>query len=562
MILAVLVAALGYLDLAEIAVKAYDDAHMEAYVREAETVGVQEHGFPRLASNLGRLVAAGRMTEKKPILERMMTVACACARKGRMPPKSGGNEFSVRELVSAVMALEKAGTFPAEKIASWKSDLAAVDAYGCYTSAKYELNASTGRNWPLFGAASEQARIHYGLGGDKKFVEDWVSDQLRHFDRNGMYRDPHEPSVYDFIGRLCYMQILHFGYDGPCRAKVEEALIASAEPTLAMLSACGEIPFGGRSNQFLHNNTMYAAVAEWYAAFFAKRGDAMTAARFRSAAARAIAALEPWVKDSQVFHVKNRFPKPETNGARNVDQKWFGCEGYAYFDKYMVTMGSWAALADEFAEAHPPPEASVKVDPGVFETSPAFHWVFMTAGGYSAQFDYAANPQYDCDGLGRIHRRGAPPQICLSTPCVKNPRYWIEETNLVDLAIAPVLPGKLEFVKSESLADRAVTEWKVGDQVWRCTLSADGMEMELSGPDAVALSLPVFEFDGEEHATVCREERRVSIAYRGWRCAYETDGALAATGLSAENRNGRYLRFEARGRRALKVRVEIVREER
>ena len=75
MIAAVLVAALGYLDLAEIAVRAYDDAHMEAYVREAEMVGVQEHGFPRLAANLGRLVARGRLTERKPILERMLTVA-------------------------------------------------------------------------------------------------------------------------------------------------------------------------------------------------------------------------------------------------------------------------------------------------------------------------------------------------------------------------------------------------------------------------------------------------------------------------------------------------------
>ena len=531
-------------------------------MREAETVGVQEHGFPRLASNLGRLVAAGRMTEKKPMLERMLTVACACAKEGQMPPKSGGNEFSVRELVSAVVALEKAGAFPPEKIADWKADLAAVDAGRCYTSSHYPFGDPVGHNWPLFGAASEQARIHYGLGGDPKFVEDWVSDQLRHFDRNGMYRDPHEPSVYEFIGRLCYMQILHFGYDGPCRAKVEEELIASAEPTLAMLSVCGEIPFGGRSNQFLHNNTMYAAVAEWYAAFFAKRGDAETATRFRSAAARAVAALEPWVRGGKVFHVKNRFPKPETNGARNVDQKWFGCERYAYFDKYMVTMGTWAVLADEFAEAQPLPEAPATENPGVFETSPVFHWVFMRAGGYSAQFDFAANPHYDCNGLGRVHRLGAPPQICLSTPCVKKPSYWIVATNLADLAIAPVTPGKLELVKSESLADRTVTEWKVGDQLWRCVLSASGMEMELSGPGEVALSLPVFEFDGEAHATICREERRVSTVYRGWRCAYETDGALAATGLSAENRNGRYLGFEARGKRALKVRVEIVREER
>ena len=248
MIFAVLVAALGYLDLAEIAVEAYDGARMEEYVREAETAGVQEHGFPRLASNLGRLVAAGRMTEKKPLLERMLTVACACAKKGKMPPRSGGNEFSVRELVSAVVALEKAGSFPPERIAAWKADLAAVEAGRCYTSAGRGFGGPLGHNWPLFGAASEQARIHYGLGGDKTFVEGWVADQLRHFDRNGMYRDPHEPSVYDFIGRLCYMQILHFGYDGPCRAKVEEELIASAELIIVMFFVCGEILFGGCLN--------------------------------------------------------------------------------------------------------------------------------------------------------------------------------------------------------------------------------------------------------------------------------------------------------------------------
>ena len=560
MICAVLVAALGYLDLAEIAVGAYDDARMEAYVREAETVGVQEHGFPRLAANLAVLVARGRLPEKKPLLARMMTAACRGARKGRMPPKSGGNEFSVRELVSAVLALEKAGAFPSETTAGWKADLAAVEANRCYQSPEwYKLGDSVGHNWPLFGAASEQARLRNGLGGDAKFVEDWVADQLRHFDAKGMYRDPHEPAAYDFIGRLCYMQILHFGYDGPCRAKIEEELTDSAEPTLAMLSACGEIPFGGRSNQFLHNNTLYAAVAEWYAAFFAKRGDAETAARFRSAAARAVAALEPWVEGGRVFHVKNRFPKPETEGARNIDQKWFGCENYAYFDKYMITMGSWAVLADEFAGAQPLPEAAVTENPGVFETSPTFHWVFMSAGGYSAQFDYAANPQYDCNGLGRIHRRGAPPQICLSAPCVKNPSYWIATTNLVDLSIAPVVPGKLELVKSESTSDGAVTEWKICDQVWRCTLSAAGMEMALSGPGEVALSLPLFEFDGERHAMVRREEHRVSVVYRGWRCTYETDGALAATGISAANRNGRYLRFEARGKGALRVRVRIER---
>lgn len=536
MILATLVAVLGYLDLAEIAIGAYDDARMEEYVREAETVGVQEHGFPRLASNLGRLVAAGRMTEKKPMLERMLTVACACAKKGRMPPKSGGNEFSVRELVSAVVALENVGAFPSERIAGWKADLAAINARLCYTSALYGFGDLVGHNWPLFGAASEQARIHYGIGGDPKFVEEWVADQLRHFDRNGMYRDPHEPSVYDFIGRLCYMQILHFGYDGPCRAKVEEELIASAEPTLAMLSVCGEIPFGGRSNQFLHNNTMYAAVAEWYATFFAKRGDAETAARFRSAAARAVAALEPWMKDGQVFHVKNRFPKPETRDVRNIAQKWFGCEGYAYFDKYMITMGTWAILANEFSRAEPLP------DPGEctafdFSTSEHFHWRFSQSRNYTVQEDWNANTNYDSTGIGRIHRRGAPPAICLSTPFVEKPNYHIgTERNPGHLAIS-ALDAKMSY---------EVSDWGVTIKV-----QGDG-----------TLTLPTFEFDGEESTHVEFNAKLIKIFYRGWVCRYATcNGMFVDTGLRYFNRNGRSRRIDCMGR-DFSVFVTIEKEDR
>ena len=524
MIVCLLVAALGYLDFAEIAVKAYDDARMEEYVREGEAVGVQEHGFSRLASNLGRLVAAGRMTEKKPMLERMLTIACACAKKGKMPPKSGGNEFSVRELVSAVVALERAGTFPAKRIAGWKADLAAVDAERCYSSPeRFKLGEPVGRNWPLFGAASEQARIHYGLGGDPKFVEDWVADQLRHFDRNGMYRDPHEPIVYDFVGRLCYMQILRFGYNGSCRAKIEEKLTASAEPTLAMLSVCGEIPFGGRSNQFLHNNTMYAAVAEWYAAFFTKRGDAERSAQFRSAAARTVAALEPWVKDGKVFHVKNRFPKPEANGTRNVDQKWFGCERYAYFDKYMVTMGSWAVLANEFAEAQPlpvPGECSVPD----FSTSEHFHWRFAHSRNYTVQEDWDANTDYDATGIGRIHRRGAPPAICLSTPFAEKPCYHIGGAkNPGTLAIA-VSGGKMTY--------------EVGD--WGVVIRVR---------DGGALTLPAFEFDGEEATRIELDAKLVKVFYRGWVCRYATSrGAFVDTGSWYFNRNGRYRRIDCTGK--------------
>ena len=85
-----------------------------------------------------------------------------------------------------------------------------------------------------------------------------------------------------------------------------------------MQSVSGEIPFGGRSNQFLHNETFYAALCEFYAAWFHRRGDVNTARRFRAAARRAVDALSYWLDRPSIRHVKNRYPL-ETR---------YGTEGY------------------------------------------------------------------------------------------------------------------------------------------------------------------------------------------------------------------------------------------
>lgn len=538
-----------YLDVMEKAVSAYSDGEVSAYLAEAERDGVQEHGFPRLAANLGVLVANGRLADKKPVLARMMTAACRDAAKGKMPPKSGGNEFSVKELAIAFRELEKARAFPKETLDGWRNDLRRVEAARCYT-VRPKIGDPTAHNWCVFGAASEQARLATGLGGDAAFVERYVADQLRFFDENGMYRDPGEPAVYDLVTRLQFAAILHYGYDGPSKAKLEEQMDHSAEPTLKMLSACGEIPYGGRSNQFLHNHTFYAALCEWYAARSAAKGDAAKAGRFRAAARRSLEALNGWLAERPVRHVKNLYPR----------ESGIGCEGYAYFNKYMVTMGSWAMMARDFATSGR--EAASPLSPSVFATSPAFHWVFMSAGDYSAQFDYNANTHYDCNGLGRLHRRGAPGAICLSTPCAKNPGYRIETPNDAALAFAPVVAGepKLELVGHRADDTRAVTEWKSGSVAWTVNLSPEGLSATSAGKGELAMTLPAFDFDGKEKTVIAAAGKSLTIAYRGWICRYETDGRIADTGRSACNRNGRYRRFEAQGEKKLTVRATIERQ--
>ena len=544
-----------YLNLMETAVSAYSDKRLASYLADVEKSGVKEHGFPRLAANLGLLVARGRLTEKRELLARMMTAACRDAAKGEMPPMSGGNEFSVKELAFAVAELERSGVYPKSRTDGWRKDLAAISAAKSYTTGCLPTGESRAYNWVVFAAASEQARLARGMGGDPAFVERHVADQLRWFDTNGMYKDPEQPMVYDLVTRLQFASILSDGYDGPSRGALEVLMDRSAEPTLKMLSASGEIPYGGRSNQFLHNHTFYAALCEWYAARYAKRGETDRAAAFRLAARTAIEALDPWLV-APVSHVKNRYPRETGRGVFSAVGD-MGCERYAYFDKYMVTMGSWAALGWLFADESVP-AADEDVSTHVFELSRAFHRVLMRAGDYSAQLDYDAEVKYDANGVGRVQRRGAPSAICLSTPCTWHPNYRIEGTNDAPLAIAPCGPGSFAYVGSRVEGDCAICESRSESAIWRMMLSSEGFRTTLEGNGPQSLELPAFAFDGAEETDVVCDGRKLVVTYGGWTCLYTTDGTILDTGRSACNRNGRYRRFRAKGQDHLSVTVKIV----
>ena len=547
-----------YMDVMEAAVSAYSDARLVGLTETAERDGVQEHGFPRLAANLGFLVANGRLAEKKPLLARMMTVCCRDAAKGPMPVRSSGNEFSVKELVWALVQLEAARTYEKSVTDAWRADLARIDARASYRTGRLSLGERRAHNWVVFACASEQARLAHGLGGDAAFVERYVADQLRWFDENGMYRDPNAPAVYDFVTRLQFMHILDDGYDGPSRPQLEALLARAAEPTLRIQSACGEIPFGGRSNQFLHNNTFDAAVCEWYAARFAKRGDLVRANLYKRAARRALDDLRPWLAQKPVRHVKNAYPRASAQDGLSLKPD-VGCEDYAYFDKYMVTMGSWAMGAFLFC-ADVPSVALPPEDPFVFATSPDFHQILLSSGDYSAQFDWNANPAYDATGLGRLQRRGAPPAICLSTPCAKAAHYRRERADGGDLAIRPVVPDGTSLVLTARYAtkDLAVVDWRVGGCDWRCTLTKDGLLSELTGEGALALALPAFESDGSRATDVSCDGRTLEVAYGGWVCRSRVEGGtIVRTEAVTSNRSGRYRRYEARGTGKLAVRIVI-----
>ena len=144
-----------YLDVMETAVGAYTPERTADYVKRVEKEMIQEHGFPRLTSNIGILLAHGRLAEKKELFRHMMDLCCR-----QMPvayKKNGsrvGNDFGVKEIVSCLLEVEKAGLFPKEVTDAWRAELSKAVPETTY-SCRPRLGDPTAHNWAVFAAASE-----------------------------------------------------------------------------------------------------------------------------------------------------------------------------------------------------------------------------------------------------------------------------------------------------------------------------------------------------------------------------------------------------------------------
>ncbi len=558
-----------YLDLMERAVGAYSGEQIAAYTENVRKNGLREHGYPRLTANIGILLAHGRGTERMRIFPDMMELCCREILTARQRTEAAGNDFSVKEIVCCLEEAERAALFPKSVTDGWRGLLGQIDPYRVYTCIA-PVPARPVGNWAAFAAASEQIRIAAGIGNERAFVENQILSQLFSFDENGMYRDPNEPMVYDFVTRLQLALALDAGYDGEGRDRLEDFLDRSAYPTLFMQSVSGEIPFGGRSNQFLHNETFYAALCEFYASRYARRGDQNLAGQFRCAARLAAQSLDFWLSRDPVGHIKNRFPA----------ESRFGCEGYGYFEKYMVTMGSWAYLAYRFADDAIGEVPCPSVRNGyVFETSPTFHKVFLSAADYFAEFDTDADPHYDASGLGRIHRRGAPSVLALSVPFAEHPSYEIPDPNPgpLSVSVGTEKEGKRLFSSAPGTAytrvpedtaespERAETSFRIrltdGTVLSEhASVGGDGILLTGKGEGKMLLEFPVFLTDGESETELRADAKRVSVSFRGWKAVYSSDGIISDTGETYANRNGLYRRMIAEGEGTVRLRIEIVPE--
>ena len=551
-----------YLDLMDVVLDAYSPEQIRLYIDDVIKNSITEHGFPRLTANLGILIAHGRKTELRDLFLEMMDLCCSeipvCHEKNGFVT---GNDFSVKEIVFCILELEKVKIFPENITELWRSDLAKIEPQKVY-SVIAEVPPKRINNWAAFGAASEQIRKYAGIGDESDFIENQIKSQLFSFDDNGMYRDPNEPIVYDMVTRLQLAVALYFGFDGESRDELEANLIKSADITLKMQSVTGEILYGGRSNQFLHNETFYAALCEFYASLFKKKGDLKKAGQFKKAARIAAESIVPWLNDEKKPHIKNYYDT----------DSMYGCEDYAYYKKYMVTTASWLYFA--YAMCEDIEEVSETYNTYICETTEYFHKVFLKRGDYFAEFDTMADEHYDATGLGRIHKKGVPSALCLSVPFSPNPNYIINGKNNSPFSICGGVKTDSGYVYSY---DKSVKYKLINKQIsdecicveFACTdhnnilftekyiVSDNGIEMRVEGNGELEIMLPVFKFDGRDHTEIHCSQGLLTVNYKGHICKYVSESNFTSTDRIYENRNGEYAAYKLSGKNSIGLNIYI-----
>ena len=550
-----------YIELMAAALSAYTDKHIESYFERVKREGITEHGFPRLTANIGILLCRGHRKNLYPIFLEMMDFCVSEMPKARTEKtQSAGNDFAVKEVIFCLLEVEKHGLVPKERTDAWRRALATILPENTYSQFAREPSDIV-HNWAIFTAVSEWMRQVIGIADTKDFVDLQLSSQTRYIDPNGMYRDPHEPMVYDLVSRGLFCVLLHFGYDGAYRELIDAAQKKAGLLTLKMQSVTGELPYGGRSAQFMHNEAQIALNLEFEANRYKREGNMALASLFKARAALALENIEYWFKKNPIHHIKNRYPL----------ESGFGCEDYAYFDKYMITAASFLYVAYLFADDSIE-AAEEKRAPSVTFTAEPFHKCFVEAGDYFAEIELLADTHYDEDGLGRVHKKGAPSQICLSTPMTAAPNYTVENARAASMVPGYEKDGEIHLalsgagtyrpigtqVTEESASVTLISEFEDRTVLRHSyTVKADGVDIALTGAKKLAFSFLAFDFDGETKTDIAASEKSVRVTYEGYTCTYETNGKILFKDEYADNRNGRYRVYYATAEDALALHISI-----
>lgn len=296
-----------------------------------------------------------------------------------------------------------------------------------------------------------------------------------------------------------------------------------------------------------------------------KCGDAHKAGQCKQAAILCAQSTLDWLNTEHIFHIKNGY-EPFSG---------FGCEPYGYFQKYMVTVASFAHFAYLLADdSIPPLPCACMSENFIHRTSDCFHKTFCKFGDYFLEYETRADFHYDSNGLGRIHKRGAPSLICLSVPATHTPNYKLDLNNPGPLSICAgmVVDGQMQFACEQgtnyTLMEHSVTD-RAARMLWQvtlpcgntfteeCNVTNDGILMRYACDGEITVLLPALETDGWRRSIIECNGSTSYISYEGWQCRYEADAPILLRPEVYANRNGHYRSLVVQGTKKMEIRVVI-----
>jgi len=506
------------------------------------------HTSPRYASAVAPLVAAGRCEDLVESCARCLDASCRAIAE----EEGGSTDFWPRDLALAIECLE--GKVDAGRSAEWRRLLGGYDPQHTYRYVTSKVEPKDIHNWCIYSLTGEQMKRRLGIADNLDFIEDHLETQRPRFTAAGMYRDPNCPTTYDLTVRQNLGMLLRYGYDGRHCEFVDEMLRRGGLAQLFFQSTTGEMPFGGRSNQFHHVEAMAVCTAEHEASRYAALGDAALAGAFKRSARRAAAATLRWQLEAEPFrHIKNMFDPAELHG----------CDSYGHLSVYSLLAADLFAyaglIADESIE-----EGAAPCDAGgfVLPVLDDFHRVFASCGPLHLQIDTCGQAGFDATGLGRLHHRDRPSETALSVGIVPKPHYRTsEKAHAEAVAIGPCWRGpggEWRSLAGEQprAADVEILEESPSRAAFRVRYDADrqvveeyvltpeGLEVSASvGAGPVRLTVPLIVTDGEATSSVREEAHAFVMEYRGITLRVEVldeDATCGRLGVQAPNRNGIY----------------------
>ena len=546
-----------YLDIMDLALDAYSIEHLQQMTDSYRDSIVEDiHAFSRLTAALGLLIAKGRRGEHKELWISMMD---CCYRDMHRITGNMKLDFTTKEIMPVYKAMSPYVDDAKKK--HWLDDLEKIRPYENYRATLDFLPPEKLHNINIFNMVGEYLRQTEGLTDTTEYFQRHWPVQLEKFDANGMYREPHTPILYDVAVRYSLELMFHFGYDGEFAGKLDKYMEKAAYFTLFMQSSNFELPYGGRSNQFLFGEAYVAGVCEYEARRYKAKGDMKTAGMFKRCARLTMGSVMRWIKETYPpKHNRNFYPVESNHGE----------ECYAYYDKYMITLAvnSYLAFlyADDSIDEYPCPQ---ECGGYVFETSEDFHKIFACCKGNFIQIDTCGDPHYDSTGFGRYHKAGVPSELGISVPFAKHPEYKVSEglcTDSVSLSIgwdtgegqiqylsdiSEVICHKLEVVEcSDSVVRFNVTYTGEGIKgcsalVEKYTLDENGVCVTSEAVDAavdkIYCKVPVFRSNGKDEGSIT-DISNSTLSVRMNDCVYSvaTDGCIKLSHRTIANRNGEY----------------------